>query len=224
MMSEGETALENMYKVAEESKGKFYLAIEGAIPTAEDGLYCVIGEKGGHHITMLDAVKELGAKAGAVLALGTCAAGGGIPGAKGTITKALPVTKIFEDNAIKTPVINIPGCAPHPDWIVGTIAYALTKGVPELDAQLRPKMFYGENIHENCPYLKQYEEGKFQKKFTEKSLCRASMGCKGPFANADCFKRKWNNGVNWCVENAICTGCVETTWPDEYSPFYEQMA
>ena len=85
-------------------------------------------------------------------------------------------------------------------------------------------MFFKENIHANCPYLKQYEEGKLQKTFTDKSSCRASMGCKGPLTNSDCFKRKWNNGVNWCVDNAICHGCVELEWPDGMAPFYAPIA
>lgn len=224
MGSEGEMALENMFHVAEANKGKFFLAVEGAIPVAEDGIFCVIGERHGHHLTMMQAMKELGSQAAGVLALGACGTSGGIPGAKGSITQSLPVTKFFASQGIKTPVINIPGCPPHPDWIVGTIAHVLTHGIPELDDQLRPKMFFKENIHSNCPYLKQYEEGKFQTTFTDKSSCRASMGCKGPLTNSDCFKRKWNNGVNWCVDNAICHGCVELEWPDGMAPFYAPIA
>ncbi len=44
MASEGETALENMYRVAKEYKGKFSLAIEGSIPMAANGKYCICGE------------------------------------------------------------------------------------------------------------------------------------------------------------------------------------
>ncbi len=46
------------------------------------------------------------------------------------------------------------------------------------------------------------------------------MGCKGPRSACDSFERKWNNGVNWCVNNATCIGCTSPTFPDGQSPFY----
>ncbi|MBF0572882.1 MAG: hydrogenase small subunit [Desulfamplus sp.] len=220
MASEGETALENMYRVAKEYKGKFSLAVEGAIPMAADGKYCISGELNHKEITMLEMTKELGAMAGSVLAIGTCAAYGGIPAAKGNLTEATSVSGVFKKFGIKTPVVNIPGCPPHPDWIVGSIAHLLTKGIPEVDENGRPLLFFGENIHENCPYLEYFDQEIFSSTFTQKKGCRMEIGCKGPDANADCFRRRWNNGMNWCVENAICIGCVEPGFPDASSPFY----
>jgi len=176
---------------------------------------------------------ELGSKAAAVLALGTCAAYGGIPMAKGQLTESKSVAKFFEAKGVKTPVVNIPGCPPHPDWIVGTLVVALNaikkngleKGLAEvvkiLDKNGRPTPFYGKNIHDNCPYLGKFQESKFSATFTQKEDCRYELGCKGPDTNADCFQRKWNNGINWCVQNAICIGCVEPNFPDGKSPFYE---
>ena len=33
--------------------------------------------------------------------------------------------------------------------------------------------------------------------------------------------RKWNSGTNWCIgANAICLGCTESGFPDNFSPFY----
>jgi hydrogenase small subunit len=222
MASEGETALENLYAIAEEYKGKFSLAVEGAIPMAAGGKYCIVGELKHKEITMLDMVKDLGAKAGSVLAVGTCAAFGGIPAAKGNLTEAAGVQTVFKKFGIKTPLVNIPGCPPHPDWIVGSIAHLLTKGVPELDSNARPLLFYGENIHENCPYLDYFDKDVFSETFTQKKGCRMELGCKGPDTYADCFRRKWNSGLNWCVENAVCIGCVEPGFPDASSPFYEK--
>lgn len=223
MASEGETALENLYRVAKEYKGKFSLAIEGAIPLAANGKYCICGEMHHKEITMLDMTKELGAMAGSVLSIGTCAAYGGIPAAEGNLTQATGVSEVFEKFGIDTPVVNLPGCPPHPDWIVGSIAHLLTKGIPELDENGRPLIFFGENIHENCPYLEYFDEDIYSKTFTEKKGCRMEIGCKGPNVYADCFRRKWNSGLNWCVENAVCIGCVEPGFPDESSPFYESL-
>lgn len=235
MAWEGEPAMEHMYKIAEEYEGKFFLAVEGSIPTAEDGKYCVIGEAHHEEITMSAAMKELGSKAAAVLAIGTCAAYGGIPAAEGSQTNAMSVRDFFGQEGIATPVVNIPGCPPHPDWMVGTVVVALDaikkhgleKGLGEvvklLDDEGRPIPFYGDNIHENCPYLNYFDEGIMSATFTEKEGCRFDLGCKGPMVLADCATRKWNNGINWCVQNAVCIGCTDPSFPDGMSPFYEPM-
>jgi hydrogenase small subunit len=222
MASEGESALHNLYKIAEEYKGKFSLVVEGAIPLAANGKYCIVGERDHREITMVEMTTEIGKMAGSVLAVGTCAAYGGIPAAKGNLTQATGVQDVFKKFNINTPVVNIPGCPPHPDWIVGSIAHLLTKGIPELDSDGRPLLFFGENIHENCPYLDYFDQEIYSKTFTDKKGCRLEIGCKGPDTYADCFRRKWNSGLNWCVENAVCIGCVEPGFPDSTSPFYEQ--
>ena len=173
MGGEGHDAYTHMLNIAKNFKGKFFLAIEGSIPLAKDGRYCVVAEEGHTEITMADLVKKLAPDAAAVLALGTCAAYGGIPAAKGSVTEAMGTGAMLKQAGIKTPVVNIPGCPPQPDWIVGTIALALQKikekgleaGLAEvvslLDSEGRPLPFYGRNVHENCPYLGKYDEGKF---------------------------------------------------------------
>jgi hydrogenase small subunit len=221
MASEGETALANLYKIAQAYQGKFSLVVEGAIPVAADGKYCIVGELDHKEITMVDMVKDLGAKAGSVLAVGTCAAFGGIPAAQGNVTGATGVMDFFKMVGIKTPTVNIPGCPPHPDWIVGSIAHLLTKGIPELDGDGRPVVFFGENIHDNCPHLDEYDAGEMSEKLSDAKGCRMDLGCKGPDTYADCYQRKWNSGMNWCVDNAVCIGCVEPGFPDGSSPFYE---
>ena len=221
MASEGETALENLYRIAKEYKGKFSLVVEGSIPTAAKGKYCICGEMGHKEITMVDMTKELGEMAGSVLAVGTCAAYGGIPAAKGSVTGAVGVNELFKKYSIKTPVVNIPGCPIHPDWVIGSIVHLLTKGIPELDADGRPVLFFGENIHDNCPHLDELDNGIMSKSLSDPKGCRMDLGCAGPDTYADCFKRKWNSGLNWCVDNAVCIGCVEPGFPDSSSPFYE---
>ncbi len=235
MAAEGEQAINFMRSVAKAKKGQFFVVVEGAIPEAKDGKYCVIGEinDGDKHeeITMIDMVKELAPDAAAILAVGTCAAYGGIPAAKGSETGALGVSAFLKKNNIATPVVNLPGCPPQPDWIVGTVTLALDligkhglagglgEVVKVLDSEGRPTPFFGNNLHENCPFVGDFDEGKMSTKFTDKNGCRYDLGCKGPSAFCDSYKRKWN-GVNWCVANAICIGCTEPGFPDEMSPFY----
>jgi Ni,Fe-hydrogenase I small subunit len=92
--------------------------------------------------------------AAAVLCIGTCSSFGGIPAAQGNLTgasgalyKGLSKPGTFngamDDFAAKT--INISGCPPHPDWIVGTIAYLLKTNykLPPLEAYSRPLDYYG---------------------------------------------------------------------------------
>ncbi len=235
MACEGQQSIEHMRSIAKAQKGKYFVVVEGAIPVAADGKYCVVGEthEGGkhHEIMMTDLVKELAPGAAAMLAVGTCASFGGIPAAKGSKTEAMGVSAFLKKNNIATPVVNISGCPPQPDWIVGTVALALKlikengleKGLGEvvkaLDTDGRPTPYYGENVHENCPFVGAFDEGKMSAIMTDKSACRYDLGCKGPDAYCDSFKRKWN-GVNWCVANATCISCTAPGFPDDSSPFY----
>ena len=220
MASQGELAFEYLYQMAEKNKGKYFLVVEGAVQTAAEGRYCMVGERKGKEVTFVELTKYLGSNGAAVLAVGQCTCyTGGIPGAKPNPTGVKSIMDFFKDNGIKTPVVNIPGCPPHPDWMVGTIAHALMFGIPELDSDGRPKMFYSTLVHDNCPYRSYYDEQKFAKSFGEEG-CRVELGCKGPESYSDCWKRGWNNNVNWCVHNSLCLGCTQPGYPDAFSPMY----
>ena len=232
MAAEGEGAYEHMMRVAEKFKGKFIFAVEGAVPVAHDGKCCVVAEANHHEVTMTEVTKVLAANAAAVLAVGTCAAYGGIPAGKGNETGAMGVSAFLKKEGIPAPVINIPGCPPHPDWMVGTLALLLDAmkrkgtegGVLEimrgLDDVGRPKVFYP-NTHLTCPYLSSFEDGIFSPFMTDKKGCRFELGCRGPWSGCDSATRKWNGGVNWCIANATCVGCTSPNFPDGMSPFYE---
>jgi len=232
MCSEGEIAVERIFDTAKTNTGKFFLVVEGSVPTEAAGKYCVVADYMHKEYTIADMLKAVAPDAAAVIAVGTCAAFGGIPAAKGSTTGAKSVSAFLKECKIATPVVNLGGCPPHPDWIVGTLVLALKliqeKGLADglgevmkaLDANGRPKPFYGDNVHENCPFLKSYDDGKMCSTFTQKDGCRYDLGCKGPSACCDSPTRKWNGGVNWCVENATCIGCTEKDFPDGLSPFY----
>jgi len=217
-------------KVLEETRAKdpksYVLVVEGEIPTKDGGIYCMVGEKDGKEITFKDWVVDLGREALAVIALGTCACFGGIPAGRPNPTGAKGVKELFKEEGVGTPVINVPGCPPHPDWFVGTVARILLLGLPgpeDLDEWSRPKDFYGMLIHENCPRRAYFDEGKFATKFGEPG-CLYLLGCKGPITHADCPLRKWNNGVNWCIDAGMgCQGCTQPEFPDYLGPFYEKI-
>lgn len=204
--------------------GNYYLVVEGAAPTKDGGVYCTVGERNGMPLPFLERVQELGRNAAAVLAVGTCAAFGGLPAAKPNPTGCMSVLKVFGGAGIKTPVINIAGCPPHPDWIVGTLAHVLLfNEAPELDKFNRPKVFYGKLVHDNCPRRQYFDNSVFAKNFSEPG-CLLEIGCKGPMAHCDSFDRLWNGGVNWCLKaGAPCNACTEEGFPGCATPFYERM-
>jgi hydrogenase small subunit len=226
MAAAGELAVQAMEDTARKKKGEYVLVVDGSVPTATDAVYGAVGERQGQPVTMMQRVIELAQDALAVIAMGTCAAFGGIPAAAPNPTKAQPVRKVLDGKGIKKPLINIPGCPPHPDWFVGTVASIIMKGLPtadDLDELLRPKAFYGKLIHENCPRRAYFDEGKFAKKFGDEG-CLYELGCKGPITYADCPLRKWNGGTNWVIgAGAPCNGCTQPEFPDQTAPFYEKL-
>ena len=95
-------------------------------------------------------------------------------------------------------------------------------GPEDVDELGRLKLFYGQLIHENCPRRAHFDAGRFAKTPSE-PYCLYLVGCRGPQTHADCPTRKWNGGVNWCVENNHpCIGCCEPEFPDGTSPFFEK--
>ncbi len=219
MAAAGDLALEEgMFKIAEEFKGNFFLVVEGAVPTGADGLFCMVGERDGKPITFENMVKEVGSKAKAILNFGTCSAFGGIPATPPNPTGCKPVSEI-----VKTvPIVNVPGCPPHPDWMVGTIAHVLLyNDYPEVDSFGRPKMFFSNIIHDNCQRRQYFDNAIFAKNFGDPG-CMLELGCKGPIAHCDATTRLWNGGVNWCVKaGGVCIGCTEPQFPGW--PMYERM-
>lgn len=219
MAAQGEQAIKAMYDVAEQYKDQFILLVEGSVQVKENGNYCVIGEKDGNPVTMLQAVQDIGSKAYAIVNIGTCSSYGGLPAADPNPSESKPVSAIVKSK----PIINVPGCPPHPDWMVGTLAHVLLfKEIPELDSAGRPKMFYGRMIHDNCQRRQYFDNGIFAKNFGEMG-CMLELGCKGPIAHCDSTTRLWNGGVNWCVMcGGVCLGCTEPEFPNW--PIYERMA
>lgn len=226
MAGAGEQAIKVLEDTAKEKKGGYVLAVDGAIPTANGAAYGAMGERGGKPVSLEDRFVELARDALAILAIGTCAAFGGIPAAAPNPTGCKPLSKVLEAKGIAKPLVNIPGCPPHPDWIVGTVASILLSGLPkaeDLDDNLRPLAFYGKLIHENCPRRAYFDEGKFAKKPGDEG-CLYELGCKGPITYSDCPTRRWNNGTNWVIgAGAPCNGCTQPEFPDLVAPFYEKL-
>ena len=196
----GHTAMEVINKSID--AGGYLLVVEGSIPQKMDKA-CVVG-----HEPLSKQVIRAAKAAKAVVALGSCAAFGGIPAAQNNPTGAVDVPTFLANNGLKTPAIRLPGCPAHPDWLVGTLVHVLKFGLPALDNRARPLMFYGRLIHDTCPRFADYERENFAMKFGEPG-CLFKLGCQGPITYADCTLRYWNRGANTCIKaGAPCIGCA----------------
>lgn len=184
------------------STGDYLLAVEGAVPVAMPRA-CVFGEE-----YFTDQLIRAARRARAIVAVGSCSTNGGVPAAEGNPTGALSVPAFLARQAIKTPVVSIPGCPAHPDWVIGTLAHLLKIGLPALDDASRPKAYFGRLLHDQCPRFSDYERENFAEKYGELG-CLFRLGCLGPITHADCTVRGWNGGTNDCIRaGAPCIGCA----------------
>jgi hydrogenase small subunit len=203
-----ETAYEDTVK-----EGNYVLCVEGSIPTADDR-FCMVGGR-----PFREMVEEAAGNAAAIIAVGACAAYGGIPAAGPT--GAVGVGKIVKGK----PIMNIPTCPVHCDHLVSSILYFLTTGqIPPLDDLGRPKMHFGELIHDNCRRRYYFDNEMFLTDWNDpaqKNWCLYEKGCKGPDTYADCPVRRWNDGQNFCIDcGAGCMGCSEPDFYEGMSPLY----
>jgi len=220
MAGSGDPVIEILDAAAAGDPETYLLVVEGSIPTKCKGVFGTLGEE-----PMVDRVIALARNATAILALGTCASFGGMFAAEPNPTGCISIGELLAEQGLEVPLINIPGCPPHPDWFIGTVAALLIGGLGavELDDVGRPKRFFGQLIHENCPRRAYFDEGKFAAKLGDEG-CLYELGCKGTITHADCPLRRWNNGVNWVIgSGAPCNGCTEPNFPDLPSPFYERL-
>lgn len=220
MAAAGKQAEEALHASMKKYKGKYICVVEGAVSTKDGGIYCKIGGR-----TALEILKEVAAEASVVVAVGTCAAFGGVQAAAPNPTGAVGVEKVITDK----PIINVPGCPPNPYNILGTLVYILTFGkFPELDQLKRPKFAYGRRIHDHCERRPHFDEGRFVEQFGDeghkKGYCLYKVGCKGPVTYANCPVVRFCDVGVWPVGAGHgCLGCTEPNFWDNMEPFYEHL-
>lgn len=212
-----EEALEETIK-----EGGYVLIVEGSIPEGDDR-FCQVA---GHNF--VDTVNRCSANAAAVIAIGACAAYGGIPSGCPTPGKGMGVQAAMDKGLVaKNALINVPTCPVHPERMIGTIVYFLLYGKPPaMDRYGRPVVFYDKLIHDNCERRGHFENGEFLTDWNvaaEQNWCMYLKGCKGPFTYSDCPKRRWSDGLNWCIGcSATCQGCSEPVFYPGMTPLYDR--
>lgn len=125
------------------------------------------------------------------------------------------------------PIIAIAADPPAGDWIMKTLVsvvlYAIGLGPnpkDDLDVFNRPKFFYGNQTHQNCPRAGFFAQGLFAYKFGDPQ-CTYSIGCKGTEANSPAPLLGWSaGGIGGCTRGGVCIACTAPGFPDLYEPFY----
>ena len=216
----GEQVEEIRKKIMKDYKGGYLLAVEGNAPTKDGGVYCTINGQ-----SFLSILEETAADAKAIIAWGSCASHGCVQNARPNPTGAQPIKKLITNK----PIINVPGCPPIADVMTGVLTYILTfDKLPELDRVGRPKMFYGQRIHDKCYRRAFFDAGQFVETWDDegakKGWCLYKMGCRGPTTYNSCPTIKWNDGVSFPIGSGHgCIGCSEENFWDN-GPFYERLA
>lgn len=219
MAPSGTHAEKSLTDTIRDHKGKYILVTEGAVPTKDKGVYCMIGGR-----TAEQRLKEVAADAAAVIAWGSCASNGGVQAAKPNPTGAVAVHEIVDK-----PVVNVPGCPPIGDVMMSVVTHLLVLGqIPALDSMGRPKEFYGRRVHDTCYRRPNYDAGLFVESWDDenarKGYCLYKMGCRGPVTYNACSVTGWNEGVSSPVRSGHgCIGCSEAGFWDN-GPFYQHLA
>ncbi len=219
MAASGAAAEQARLAAMKENAGKYVVVVDGAVPTGGPGYATIAG------VSNADMLRQTAAEALAVIAVGSCAAFGGIPRARPNPTGAVPVTDIITTK----PIINIPGCPPLPEAMAGSIAYLVAMGqLPPLDHLNRPKAFFGDSIHDRCYRRPFYERGLFAKSFDDEGArngwCLFELGCKGPITYNSCATLKWNRGTSFPIQSGHgCLGCSEPGFWDK-GGFYRPLS
>lgn len=211
----GDQGEEALNRIFETLNTEFVFIVCGAIPTKSNGLYARIGTYNGKVMTVMEIVSMAAAKAKYIVAVGTCACYGGPTAGAPNLSEA----ESLRDYLDRKDVIMLPGCPANPIWTVGTLGYLVSRGLPELDSDGRPKAFYGQLIHDICPRRSYFDNNIFATKLGEPE-CMFNLGCSGPTTKAYCPVNRWNSSDNWPIgDNTTCIGCAGPGFPDGNAPY-----
>ena len=202
------------------------LCVEGAVVRGPNGT-------GAFHIlsgtgrAMLGWVKDLAAMAIDVIAVGSCAAFGGVTatGANPSDAAGLQYEGSLEGGILGPafraksgrPVINVAGCPTHPNWVTETLML-LSMGAldqADLDRYSRPRFYADHLVHHGCPRNEFYEFKASAESLSEIGCMMEHLGCIGTQAHGDCNTRPWN-GEGSCTRGGY--PCINCTAPEFEEP------
>lgn len=171
-------------------------------------------------------LKELAEIANFVVAVGDCAAWGGIPAMEPNPSQSEGLQflkrnlggnlgKDFRSQA-GLPVINIPGCPTHPDWITQILVAVATGRVGEitLDELHRPTTFFNSFTQTGCTRNVHFAYKASTEEFGQRGGCLYyDLGCRGPMTHSSCNRILWNRVSSKTRAGMPCLGCTEPEFP-----------
>lgn len=175
-----------------------------------------------------DLVANLAQRAHIVVAVGTCASFGGIPGAGHVEATGMQFQQTQKGGFLGAgfvthsglPVINLPGCPCHSAVLAGTLT-ALASGVAlPLNDYNSPLLWYGLLVHQGCVRNEYHEYRVEEHDFGEKGCLFFHMGCRGPLTYGPCNKILWNQRSSRTYVGVPCCGCTRPDFPSPH-PFFE---
>ena len=217
-LASGADALAILRDCAEGRTPLHALCVEGSMLRGADGRFHVLAGSGQ---TMVEWVRQLAAVASYTVAVGTCAAFGGITAGGINPTDACGLQYEGERpggllgagyrSGAGLPVINVAGCPTHPNWVMETLM-ALAAGMfdaSSLDALGRPRFYADHLVHHGCTRNEFYEFKASAEQPSDLGCMMEHMGCKGTQVHADCNTRLWN-GEGSCTRGGYaCIACTE---------------
>ena len=219
MAPSGFQAEKSLADTIRDHKGKYILAVEGAVPTKDGGVYCMVQRQDG-----------------AFDSAGSCRGCGGHCGVGHLRFVRRSAGREAESDQR------------HSDFEAGEQAGDQCAGLPAncrrndgggdapagagQDAgarqSRRPKEFYGRRVHDTCYRRPNYDAGLFVESWDDenarKGYCLYKMGCKGPVTYNSCSVVRWNEGTSSPIQSGHgCIGCSEPGFWDN-GPLYQHLA
>ncbi len=175
---------------------------------------------------MMEWVRMLSDAAGYVVAIGDCATYGGIPAVPPNPSESTGMqfhkkaAGGFLGSDFKSkagfPVINVPGCPAHPDWITQIIVALVTGrgGDLALDEYQRPTTFFTSFTQTGCTRNMHFAYKVSTTQFGQRNGCLFyDLGCRGPFTRSPCNRILWNRQSSKTRAGMPCIGCTEPEFP-----------
>ena len=175
---------------------------------------------------MKDWVQDLSGVAKFVVAVGDCATWGGIPAMAPNPSESEGLQFLkrkaggFLGNDYKSqagfPVINIPGCPAHPDWITQILVAIATGRLDDitLDEFNRPQTFFKSFTQTGCTLNIHFAYKASSDEFSQRTGCLFyDLGCRGPMTHSSCNRILWNRVSSKTRAGMPCLGCTEPEFP-----------
>lgn len=175
---------------------------------------------------MKDWLQDLAKAAGFVVAVGDCATWGGIPAMAPNPSESQGLQFLKREaggflgqsyvSKAGLPVINIPGCPAHPDWMTQILVAIATNRLGDitLDELNRPQTFFKSFTQTGCTRNVHFAYKSSVDEFGQRRGCLYyDLGCRGPMTHSSCNRILWNRVSSKTRAGMPCLGCTEPEFP-----------